>query len=263
MFLNHFNMNNHPFTEKPPVKWILNDEQFAQAIARLKFFQEHGNIALIIGQTGIGKSSLIRLFKQSIPKNRCRTIYVHLTNISPGAFLRLIVTKLGESPRLGKDRLFLQLIERIKKNETETLLIIDEAHLLSSQTLTDIRLLVSSADDSRLPLKIILSGQETLAPVLNRSIHSDLAHRIFVRCKLHSLSKAETTAYIDHLLNCSEASEKLFDQESKNLIYDYSGGVPRQINNISTACLINAASKNIKQIDEQIVNETMNEFQFS
>ncbi len=78
MFLNHYNMTAHPFCEKPPIDWILNDDRFDQAIARLEFFQEQGDVALILGQTGIGKSSLIRMFKQSIPKNRYRILYLHL-----------------------------------------------------------------------------------------------------------------------------------------------------------------------------------------
>jgi general secretion pathway protein A len=52
----------------------------------------------------------------------------------------------------------------------------------------------------------------------------------------------------------------IFDAEAKDLIHDYTGGVPRQINNIATACLINAASRNLKAIGEPLVNETMNEF---
>jgi len=260
MFLNHFKMSNHPFKEKPDIKWVLNDERFAQAAARLKFFQDQGSMALVIGKTGVGKSTLIRVFKNSVPKNRYQIIYLHLTNLKPEAFLRLIVRKLGESPKLGKDRLFFQIFERIKKSETHTILIIDEAHLLSSQSLTDLRLIISSAEESHLPVKIILCGQETLAPVLNRTDHTDLLHRICVRCGLRSFTKVQSTVYIDHLLTCAGSSEKLFDPDAKNLIHDYSGGVARQINNIATACLINAASKNKRKIDENIVNETMNEF---
>lgn len=94
MFLSNFSMTNHPFCEKPPIGWILNDDRFDQAAARLNFFQEQGDVALILGQTGIGKSSLIRMFKQSIQKNKYRIVYLHLTHVSPGAFLRMIVTKL-------------------------------------------------------------------------------------------------------------------------------------------------------------------------
>jgi general secretion pathway protein A len=49
----------------------------------------------------------------------------------------------------------------------------------------------------------------------------------------------------------------IFDAESKDLIHDYTDGVPRQINNIATACLINAASRNLKTIGEPLINETM------
>ncbi len=109
-------------------------------------------------------------------------------------------------------------------------------------------------------LKSFLSGQEGLAFLLNRSIHTDLTHRIGVRCRLGSLSKSQTAAYIDHRLRCAGAAEKLFEPEAKSIIHDYSGGVPRQINNIATACLINAASKNLQTVNELLVNEAMTEF---
>jgi len=53
MFLNHFDLNSHPFAEKPPIQWLLRDEHTDQALARLKFFKEQGAIAVIIGQTEI------------------------------------------------------------------------------------------------------------------------------------------------------------------------------------------------------------------
>ena len=55
-------------------------------------------------------------------------------------------------------------------------------------------------------------------------------------------------------------TNKTFEDEAKKLIFDYTGGIPRQINNVATACLINAASRNVKMINEALVNETMNEF---
>ena len=56
-------------------------------------------------------------------------------------------------------------------------------------------------------------------------------------------------------------SDKTFEPEAKDLIHDYTAGVPRQINNVATACLINAAAKNLKKITESLVNETMSELQ--
>jgi general secretion pathway protein A len=111
-----------------------------------------------------------------------------------------------------------------------------------------------------LPLKIVLSGQEALGTLLKSSTHADFVHRICVRYQLNPLIKSQTTAYIDNRLRCVDVSEKLFETEAKAIIHDYSGGVPRQINNIATACLINAAAKNRNTVDETLVNETMAEF---
>jgi len=259
MFLEHFSLNAHPFTEKPPIEWIMRDPRMDQALARLKFFEQQGTIALAIGQTGVGKSSLLRLFMHEMPQNRYDPIYLHLTALNPNAFLRLIVVKLGEKPKMGKDRMLLQILERINQNDKCTILVIDEAHLLDPQTLINLRLLISSIDEE-ISLKIVLSGQEDLSQILKRSSHADLDHRITLRFILRALSKEKTFAYIDYRISKAGGADKIFEPEAKDLIHDYSGGVPRQINNIATACLINAAARGTKIISEALVNDTMNEF---
>lgn len=97
--------------------------------------------------------------------------------------------------------------------------------------------------------------------ILKRASLADLVNRISVRYHIKSLTREQTTVYIDHRLKCAGVTEKLMTSDAKSLIHDYAGGVPRPINNIATACLIHAASKNVTGIDETIVNETMAEFQ--
>jgi general secretion pathway protein A len=259
MFLNHFALTAHPFAEKPPLQWLLRDESIDQALARLKFFEQQGTIALIVGQTGLGKSSLLRMFIHQLPQNRYHPIYFHLTPLNANSFLRLIVTKLGEKPMLGKDRMLMQILERIDLNDKCTLFIIDEAHLIEPQILTDLRLLISSIDE-QISLKILLCGQEGLYQILKRASYADLVHRISVQFAMKPLSKEKTAAYIDYRISKAGGTNKTFEPEAKNLIHDYTGGVPRQINNVATACMINASAHDLKKITETLVNETMAEF---
>jgi len=56
------------------------------------------------------------------------------------------------------------------------------------------------------------------------------------------------------------ASERIFENQAKGLIHDYAAGLPRQVNNLATACLINAAARNLPRIDEPLVNDTLAEF---
>ena len=185
---------------------------------------------------------------------------MHLTHLESAALLRLIVTALGEKPRLGKDRLFLQILSKTQNTERTTMLILDEAHLLPADALTDLRLLVSSGLDDAPPFKIVLSGQAPLQEVLARASHADLVHRLSVRYHLRAFTPEQTEAYIDFRLRTAGASNKLVEPEAKRLIHAYAGGVPRQINNIATACLINAAARNVHKIGEPLVNDILAEF---
>lgn len=156
--------------------------------------------------------------------------------------------------------MLLQILERIKQNEKITLLIIDEAHLVDPKTLTDLRVLVSSIGE-RIHLKILLCGQEDLRHVLKRSSHADLLHRITIRLFLKPYTKDQTVQYIDNRITKAGGSAKIFEPEAGALIHDYAAGIPRQINNIATACLLTATSQNIQKINDTLVNNTMAQFQ--
>lgn len=260
MFTTHFKMTRLPFQERLPVEALLCDERFSEGLARLRYLAEAGTIGLLSGPTGVGKSSLLRLFVRSLSPNLYQPIYLSLTHVGTSGILRLVLIALGEVPRRGKERLFLQIVDRLAKTDRTTLLLIDEGHLLPSEALTDLRLLVSSGLDEGPRLKLLLVGQDLLRHELKRAAHADLLNRISVRYHISPLTKDQTSAYIDSQLKHAGASEKIFDSEAKSLIHDYSSGIPRQINSHATACLLNAASKNLQKVTEALVNDTMADF---
>ena len=208
----------------------------------------------------MGKSSLLKLFVHSLSRNRFNPVYLSLTDVGTNGLLKLIVNSLGEVPRRGKERLFLQILEKVQKTELTTLLIVDECHFLEPHALIALRLLVSAGLEDAPPLKIILTGQDPLREQLKQASHADLAGRISVRYHVPPLTRDQTQAYIDFQVRQCGGSEKIFEDEAKTLLHDYSSGVPRQINNMATACLINAATKNLQKITANLVNETMPEF---
>jgi len=262
MFLDHFKMTAHPFSETTPVDRILRDERIAEGLARLEYLAKQGTIGLVTGQTGVGKSSLIRVFIHSLSLNRHRPLYIHLTHLNANALLRLIVIGLGEAPARGKERLFLQILQRAKKSDLSTFLVIDESHLVDAESLIDLRLLAGAGLDDASPLKILLCGQDSLRNQLKRECHADLVQRISVQVRLFPLTLDQTASYIDFQMKKSGASEKVFDKDAKELIHDYASGIPRQINNAATACLINATARNLQNIDAELVNGTMSEINF-
>lgn len=261
MFTSHFSMIAQPFCEKTPTSLIMKDERFTQGLARLQYLLLSGSIAVVYGQTGVGKSTLLNLFFSQIPLNLFLPVYVHFTRVKTSSLFALIVSQLREIPKHTKDRLFLQIIDKARRSNLTPILIIDEAHLLSADVLTDLRLLVSSTHDSSTQLKIVLSGQEHLKTILKRDVLADLAQRVSVHYHVRPLTKVQTAAYIDFHLKTSGASEKIFDSNVKDLIHEFSAGVPRQINAISTACLMTASCKQSQIVTQDIFNQALDEFQ--
>ncbi|MQS82390.1 NACHT domain-containing protein [Escherichia coli] len=230
-------------------------------LARLQYLLHSGSIAVLYGQTGVGKSTLLKLFLSQIPQNLFLPIYLHFTHLKSSSLLSLIVSQLGEIPKHTKDRLFLQIMDKSLLSNLTPIIVIDEAHLLKTDAITDLRLLVSSPLDSSTHLKIILSGQEHLKYILKRDIHADFAQRISVHYHIHPLTKTQTAAYIDFHLKSSGASDKIFDSDVKDLIHEFSAGIPRQINAISTACLINASIRQSQKITQDIFHQALAEIQ--
>jgi general secretion pathway protein A len=240
---------------------LWHDDRLAQGLARLRYLAEHATVGLVTGPSGVGKSVLLKRFLHELSGPQWEPVYLHLTHLPAAGLLKLLVTKLGEVPRRGKDRLFEQIFEKARQAEGSLVVILDEAHLLGAEALTDIRLLVSSALDDTPPLKVVLAGQEPLRHTLRQSLHAALLNRIAVRHHLAPLGKDESVTYIDFQLKEAGGSEKLFDEETKHLIHDYSGGIPRQINNLATACLLQAAAQNASRVSEAVLRQTLGEFQ--
>lgn len=261
MFLTHFKFTSQPFAERVAADALWLDDRMQQGMARLRYLSDHATVGLITGPSGVGKSALLKRFLHELSGPQWKPVYLHLTHLPAAGMLKMLVSKLGEVPRRGKDRLFEQILEKARQLEGALLVILDEAHLLDADALTDIRLLVSSALDEAPPLKVVLAGQEPLRHTLRQSLHAALLNRIAVRQQLNPLNKQETATYIDFQLKQAGGSERLFEESTKELIHDYSGGIPRQINNLATACLLQACAQNVSRVNDTILRQTLGEFQ--
>ena len=245
MFYDFYSLSGLPFEERLAPDKLLADERFAKGIERLDYFAHAGLAAILTGPTGVGKSSLLRLFLARLPVNRYQTLLVQQTPMEASSLLRLLVRTLNEKPGFGRDRLFAQILNKAQAADRSTLLLIDEAHLLREAALTDLRLL--------------LCGQDGLLQTLARQSLADLLNRVTVRVHLAPLTKDQTVCYLDHRLKTVGGSDKLFGDDAKARLHDYASGIPRLLNNLATLCLIQGAAKKQKLINVPLVDEAARE----
>jgi general secretion pathway protein A len=261
MYLEHFRLRMQPFSEHAAAAALWQDARMKEGLARLEFLLTLGELGMVTGPSGVGKSALIKRFLNRLTPQQCEAVYCHLTHLPSSGLLKLIATQLGEPSRRGKDRIYEQILERARRSEGTLLLIFDEAHLLVSDALTDLRLLISSAIDVGPPLKILLVGQDSLRGTIKRAQHADLLNRVSVRYQLRPLSKEQTSQYVDFQIAQAGGDVKIFGDEVKDLLHDFAGGLPRAINNLAIACLLQATALDAARVDEKVFRQAAAEFQ--
>ena len=150
MYLEHFQLRTPPFSEHAAATALWQDARMKEGLARLEFLLTMGELGLVTGPSGVGKSALIKRFLSRLTPQQCEVVYCHLAHLPSAGLLKFVATQLGEPPRRGKDRTYEQILERAQRSEGTLLLIFDDAHLLTSESLTDVRLLIEPLPGKRL-----------------------------------------------------------------------------------------------------------------
>jgi general secretion pathway protein A len=144
-----------------------------------------------------------------------------------------------------------------------TVLIVDEAHLLSEELLEEVRLLsnLETYDDKL--LQIVLVGQPELDLKLDSRGLRQLKQRIALRTHLGPLNFEETQRYIEQRLEIAGANSNagsLFSSKAVSAIYRFSCGFPRLINTLCENSLITAFARQEPTISAEIVKFVAKEF---
>ena len=145
-------------------------------------------------------------------------------------------------PRFHKASLIPQTVDLLAAEEDErgkrVVVAIDEAHLLTSDQLEEIRLLLNRDLDSKSPFACLLVGQPTLRRRIKLGMFAALDQRIALRFTMPPLTQGETGNYIAHHLKLAGRTDTLFSDDAAAQIHQVSRGLPRAINNIAVQALI-------------------------
>src|SRR2546422_51546 len=114
---------------------------------------------------------------------------------------------------------------------------------------------LSRALIQRLLRTLLLIGSPELAVKVRRRKHLD--QRITLRYHLNTLDYTHTANYIAHRLKMAGQTKPLFTEEAVKLIFDFTRGTPREINNLCDVALLVGYSKRLKEVGEKVIAEVI------
>jgi type II secretory pathway predicted ATPase ExeA len=153
------------------------------------------------------------------------------------------------------------LLEELSKNNN-VVLIIDEAQNLKTQILEELRILSNLETEKEKLFQMILVGQPELREKLASPNLKQLRQRIGVRFHIMPLSNSEISEYIYHRLKVAGSGGDIkFSDDAIEMIYKYSGGIPRLINVVCDKALLSAYVVETKYIDAVNIEKCINEIE--
>ncbi len=235
---------------------------FKEAQARLEYMKNKGGFVLLSGNPGVGKTTLVRAFAESLDNKFFKIIYAPLSTVSALEFYRQLAFLLaGEAPH-RKEQLFRTIqqtiIELAVNQQIIPVVILDDAHFLKNENFFELQLISNFNFDSLSPVLFILIAQPHLLERLRRPAFEAFYQRITLKIALPPLTLEETQNFISRViknasLSPSEVSQNLFNPQAVELIFKRSRGIPRMIAAIMQQALIYGAAHKINSIDENVI----------
>jgi len=258
-----FSISRIPFSKDIPTAELFMHEQFAEMTRRLKFLFESRGIGLFTGDVGCGKSTAVRTATQSLSAQTHKVVYLCRGLDNPGAFYTHIANQLDVIPKFRKTDVAAQVIAAIAERYTDqkinTVIIIDEAHLLKPDILDEVRLLHNANFDSTDFLATALIGQPSLRKTIELNRFLPLKQRIAASYHLTPLSRENAYKYFDHQLALVKPATKIFNDGTVETIIGAAKCVPRVINTIALKAMTRAAENKMTIVDHECVMAILDE----
>ncbi len=258
MYENFFEMRATPFVRNVPADRLYRSAQIDDAIGRLKYTADKKLFATVMAEPGCGKSTLIRMFVNELPRDKYLSLYLSDSKLTPRWLYAGLLNQMGLEPKFyrGDSKRDLQKeLDTIGKVQgRKVVCILDEAHLLEKETLEEFRFLLNTDYDSESNLGLILVGQKELwERKLRLQSYAAIRQRVDISILLGRLDQAEISKYIRTHLEYAGYIGELFTSDAEEEIYKISGGIPRMVNRICDKTLLYAYQQQKRMIDAHMV----------
>jgi len=257
MYEEFFEMKHTPFVNAIPVDALCISDKHKEILGRLGFVAQGNRFAVLTAGVGVGKSTLIRKFAHSLNPEKYTLFYLSDSQLTPRWFYKGLLDQLGIEAKFyrgdAKRQLHMQLKIIREIHNRNIVVVVDEAHLLERETLEEVRFVLNTEMDSLSPMALILVAQNELWDKLRMQQNAAIRGRIDIKCELPGMDRADLDAYMDAHLAYADGKTEIFTESALNEVHKYSAGSARAVNKAATHCLMYAAQRAKKLIDDAMV----------
>ena len=261
MYTEHFGLNKLPFENVPDPAFFFNHGNYQSIRRRLGNSLKAGRgLILVTGPIGSGKTTLSQMIKPDLSEHT-KLIWMAEPPQNSNDLMVYLIQELGLKPSPSK-RVFVlrdikQALSDINSKGGNCLMIIDESHLVSVDTLNGIRMLNNLEKGSTKLIQILLLGQEELIDKIKRPEMEPFKQRIAALENIGKMDVNKICEYIAHRIQVAGGVPSILTVtgwKAIRIVFKR-GGVPRTINSLCDMSFIVAQERNRIKIDANDVHE--------
>jgi len=262
MYEKYWGLTEKPFENSPDPRFMYYSKKHEEALMRLLYAtKEEKGAAMLTGEYGSGKTILSRILIDELIKNKIYEVaLVTHPQLTPVQFIQEIIYQLkNEHVKGSKPHLLHIMQDIVYKNFNEgkkTVILIDEAQIIKNrETFEELRLFLNFQLNEKFLITLVLIGQ----PELLKKIDAipQLQQRLGIKYHLIGLNSTETEEYIKHRISVAGGKTDIFAQEVFEIIYEYSAGLPRKINNVCDMSLLIGFGQEEKFISRELIEKVI------
>lgn len=207
---------------------------------------------LLTGDTGTGKTALLRELRSELDRTRYRVLYFsEAKKLGAAGLVRVVAESLRVRTAMCHAVSFDRLLRALGDEPHTIMLWLDEAHDLPEETLAEARALAENDLDGSRRIRVLLAGLPRLRAVIQG--HPYLWRRIVVREEITGLLADELGDFLEH--HFPAAHDRLCEH-GLHALFDRAKGVPGLLLPMYRAVLARAGAGKGK-IDAEQVGETL------
>jgi general secretion pathway protein A len=269
MYEAFYGLRERPFELTPNPRFLLMTPRHREALTTLEYgLTARTGIALLLGEAGTGKTTIVHAALQSQQVRQSRAVYLNNPALSRNEFVEFLAAGFGltADAARSKTRCLAELTEVLATRHAAgvmSALVIDEAQCLPDELLEEIRLIANIESATEKLLSIVLAGQPEIGYRLNQPSLRQLKQRIGLRCTLTALTLAETSAYIKERMRIAGGeTDDVFTDDAIGMIHERSRGIPRLISVIADNALVTGFALDYRPVDRDVIFEVCRDFDF-
>ena len=261
-YLQHFGLKHDPLGKN--IRSIVHSTQENQLKQKLNWLLQTKGVGLITGEAGTGKTTVLREWVNSLNPMMHHVIYQADNHFKAFDIYSQLAESLGLEKCVRYSTLWRtlkrELLNLIDNKQLSPIWILDEAHLVPFNFLTELPAFLNFSFDNREVMTIILVGQPPLHATLKKSIHSALNSRIIFQFSWQTIDNfVKFSEFVLEAFKNAGIHHSIVSQSGMQLVYTASKGKLRYAHRIFTQSFQKATDNNCNHLSDEVLQKSIEE----